>query len=189
MDSFSVPLLGYYVEFCLVSAEKEKQDHYQKYRGNSLRILEELEHSGGLTTRQISDAILGNARVIAVTIQRLVYRCVIEKVENWGWRINCNGLKILSIFNKKDITTNNKNVNTIQTQTQHKVNMKKDEKPIKQMENIPSCFEKAYCHIRRFLKNQYFNSKTMMQCNGCVHDNPNNYPKNISGRQAVEISI
>jgi hypothetical protein len=23
---------------------REKQDHYQKYRGNSLRILEELEH-------------------------------------------------------------------------------------------------------------------------------------------------
>ena len=169
--------------------QKEKQDHYQKYRGNSLKILETLENSGGMTTRAISDAILGNARVIAVTIQRLVNRCVIEKVENWGWRINCNGLKILSIFIKKDITTNNKNVNTIQTQTQHKVNMKIDEKPIKQMENIPSCFEKAYCHIRRFLKNQSFNSKTMMQCNGCVHNNQNNSPKNFIGRQAVEISI
>ena len=90
--------------------------------------------------------------------------------------------------NKKDITTNNKNINTIQTQTQHKVNMKKDEKPIKQMENIPSCFEKAYCHIRRFLKNQSFNSKTMMQCGGCVHDDQNNFPKNFIGRQAVKIS-
>jgi hypothetical protein len=164
--------------------QKEKQDHYQKYRGNSLKILETLENSGGMTTRQISDAILGNARVIAVTIQRLVHRCVIEKVENWGWRINCNGLKILSIFNKKDITTNNKNVNTIQTQTQHKVNMKNE----KTMENIPSCFEKAYCHIRRFLKNPVFNSKTMMQCDGCVQYNPNNYPKNISSSQAVKIS-
>ena len=78
--------------------QKEKQDHYQKYRGNSLLILEQLENSGGLTTRQISDAILGNARVIAVTIQRLVHRCVIEKVENWGWRINCNGLKICLLY-------------------------------------------------------------------------------------------
>jgi hypothetical protein len=168
---------------------KEKQDHYQKYRGNSLLILEQLENSGGLTTRQISDAILGNARVIAVTIQRLVHRCVIEKVENWGWKINCNGLKILSIFNKKDITTNNKNVNTIQTQTQHKVNMKNDTATETINDNIPSCFEKAYCHIRRFLKNPVFNSKTVMQCNGCVHDNPNNYPKIFSGRQAVKISI
>ncbi len=168
---------------------KEKQDHYQKYRGNSLLILEQLENSGGLTTRQISDAILGNARVIAVTIQRLVHRCVIEKVENWGWKINCNGLKILSIFNKKDITTNNKNVNTIQTQTQHKVNMKNDQEQEKQTENIPSCFEMAYCHIRRFLNNPAFNSKTMMQCAGCVHDNQNNYPKNFISRQAVKISI
>jgi len=169
--------------------QKEKQDHWQKYRGNSLRILEELEHSGGLTTRQISDAILGNARVIAVTIQRLVYRCVIEKVENWGWKINATGLKILAIFNKKDITTNNKNVNTIQTQPQHKVNMKNGEEPIKQTENIPSCFEKAYCHIRRFLKNPVFNSKTVMQCDGCLQDNPNNFPKNFISRQAVKISI
>jgi hypothetical protein len=66
--------------------------------------------------------------------------------------------------------------------------MKKDEKPIKQMENIPSCFEKAYCHIRRFFKNQSFNSKTMKQCDGCVHDSINNYPKNFIGRQAVKIS-
>src|SRR5450759_4299611 len=168
--------------------QKEKQDHYQKYRGNSLKVLEQLENSGGLTTRQISDGILGNARVIAVTIQRLVHRCVIEKVENWGWRINCNGLKILSIFSKKDITTNNKDVNTIQTQTQHKVNMKKDEKPIKQMENTPSCFEQAYCHIRRFLKNPVFNTKTMMQCNGCVQLNTNDYRKNIYSAQAVKIS-
>jgi hypothetical protein len=168
--------------------QKEKQDHYQKYRGNSLLILETLEHSGGLTTRQISDAILGNARVIAVTIQRLVHRCVIEKVENWGWKINVNGLKILSIFNKKDITTNNKNINIIQTQTQHKVNMKKEDQPIKQTENIPSCFEKAYCHIRRFMKDPIFNSKTAMKCNECIHDNPNNYPKNSTSWQVVNIS-
>lgn len=168
---------------------KEKKDHYQKYRGNSLLILEQLENSGGMTTRAISDAILGNARVIAVTIQRLVRRCVLEKVENWGWRINCNGLKILSIFNKKDITTNNKNVNTTTTQQQHKVNMKNDTTTETMKENIPSCFEKAYCHIRRFLKNPTFNSKTMMHCTGCVHDSINNYPKNIIGRQAVQISI
>jgi len=167
---------------------KEKQDHYQKYRGNSLLILEQLENSGGMTTRAISDAILGNARVIAVTIQRLVHRCVIEKVENWGWRINCNGLKILQIFNKKDITTNNKNVNTIQTQTQHNVNMKNDTTTETINDNIPSCFEKAYCHIRRFLKNPVFNTKTMMQCNGCVQFNTNNYCKNISSAQTVKIS-
>jgi hypothetical protein len=168
--------------------QKEKQDHYQKYRGNSLLILETLEHSGGLTTRQISDAILGNARVIAVTIQRLVHRCVIEKVENWGWKINRNGLKILEIFNKKDVTNNNKNVNTTTTQQQQMVNMKNGEKPIKQPDNIPSCFEKAYCHIRRFLKNPVFNSKTAMKCHECVHDTPNNYPKNFSSWQTVKIS-
>jgi hypothetical protein len=66
--------------------------------------------------------------------------------------------------------------------------MKKDEKPIKQMENIPSCFEQAYCHIRRFLKNPVFNTKTMMQCNGCVQLNTNDYRKNIYSAQAVKIS-
>jgi hypothetical protein len=52
--------------------------------------------------------------------------------------------------------------------------MKKDivkEEPLKQTENIPSCFEKTYCHIRRLLKNPIYNSKTMMQCDSCVHDN------------------
>jgi hypothetical protein len=167
---------------------REKQDHYQKYRGNSLKVLEQLENSGGLTTRQISDAILGNARVIAVTIQRLVHRCVIEKVENWGWKINRNGLKILEIFNKTTTTTTTKNVNISTTQQQHDVNMKKETTTETITENVPSCFERAYCHIRRFLKNPVFNSKTMMQCDGCVQDNPNNFPKNFIGRQAVKIS-
>jgi hypothetical protein len=69
--------------------------------------------------------------------------------------------------------------------------MKKEivnEEPLK-TENIPSCFEKTYCHIRRLLKNPIYNSKTMMQCNGCVHDSSNNFPKNFIGRQVVEISI
>jgi hypothetical protein len=167
---------------------KEKQNHYQKYRGNSLRILEELEHSGGLTTRQISDAILGNARVIAVTIQRLVYRCVIEKVENWGWKINATGLKILAIFNKKDITTNNKNVNTIQTQTQHKVNMKNGEEPIKQTENIPSCFSLATCHIKTCLKKTVYNLKTMFMCDSCCQNDSKNFVHKSQLWQAVKIS-
>lgn len=168
--------------------QKEKQDHYQKYRGNSLLILEQLEHSGGLTTRQISDAILGNARVIAVTIQRLVNRCVIEKVEKWGWRITVTGLKVLSIFNKTTTTTTTKNVNISITQQQQIVNMKKETTTKEQKENVPSCFEKTYCHIRRFLDNPVFNSKTAKKCNECVHDDPNNYPKNISSWQAVKIS-
>jgi hypothetical protein len=113
---------------------------------------------------------------------------LIEKVENWGWKINRNGLKILEIFNKKDTTTT-KNVNTTTTQQQHDVNMKNETTTETTMENIPSCFEKGYCHIRRFLKNPVFNSKNAMQCNGCVHDNPNNYPKNFIGVQAVRNSI
>jgi benzoyl-CoA reductase/2-hydroxyglutaryl-CoA dehydratase subunit BcrC/BadD/HgdB len=168
--------------------QKEKQDHYQKYRGNSLLVLEQLEHSAGLTTRQISDAILGNARVIAVTIQRLVNRCVIEKVENWGWRINRNGIKILEIFNKTFTTTTTKNVNISTTQQQHKVNMKNDTTTETINDNIPSCFEKAYCHIRRFMKNPIFNYKTAKQCDGCVQFNTNDYRKNISSWQAVKIS-
>jgi len=70
--------------------------------------------------------------------------------------------------------------------------MKKDivnEETLKQAENIPFCFEKKYCHIRRLLKNPIYNSKTMMQCGGCVHDNRNNYPNNFIGGQAVKKSI
>jgi hypothetical protein len=66
--------------------------------------------------------------------------------------------------------------------------MKKEDQPIKQTENIPSCFEKAYCHIRRFMKDPIFNSKTAMKCNECIHDNPNNYPKNFTSWQVVNIS-
>jgi hypothetical protein len=172
---------------------KEKQDHYQKYRGNSLLILEELEHSGGLTTRQISDAILGNARVIAVTIQRLVHRCVIEKVENWGYKITVTGLKILSIFNKKDTTTTTKNVNTTTTQQQHDVNMKNKTTTIEPEnvpdEYIPSCFHQTYCHIKKIWKKTVYNAKTKAACDGCVMGNSNEYPKNFIGRQAVKISI
>lgn len=171
---------------------KQRQDHYQKYRGYSLEILEQLEHSGGLTTRQISDAILGNARVIANTIQRLVHRCVIEKVENWGWKINRNGLKILEIFNKTTTTTTTKNVTTTTTQHHQDVYMKNEtttaELKKEQTKNIPSCFEKAYCHIRRFMKNPVFSSKTAMRCDGCVHDSPNNFLKFSTDRQEVKTS-
>ena len=149
---------------------KEKQDHYQKYRGNSLLILEELEHSGGMTTRAISDAILGNARVIAVTIQRLVRRCVIEKVENWGYKITVTGLKILSIFNKATTTTTTKNVNITTTQQQHKVNMKNEE-------SIPSCFHRLSCHIKQICKDKGYTLKNMVLCANCVSFDLKNYTK------------
>jgi hypothetical protein len=169
--------------------QKEKQDHYQKYRGNSLLILEELEHSGGRTMRSISDALLGNARVISTTIQRLLHRCLIDRVENWGYKINCNGLKVLSIFNKKDITYNNKNNNISTTTTTQDVNMKKVSVTETPMENIPSCFKRAYCHIRRLLHSDRYNTETSKLCSSntaqCVHFNLDNF----SSRQAVKISI
>ncbi len=166
--------------------QKEKQDHYQKYRGYSLKILEQLENSGGMTTRAISDAILGNARVISVTIQRLVRRCVIDRVENWGWKININGLKVLSIFNKKNITTNNNNNNTTTTQQQHDVNMKDDKKAEEQKsespEWIPSCFYRTSCNIRSIMKKSVYDSKTSNKCEFCVSRNTHEYFTNMAGK-------
>lgn len=168
--------------------QKEKQDHYQKYRGNSLLILEQLENSGGLTTRQISDAILGNARVIAVTIQRLVHRCVIEKVENWGWRINRNGLKILSIFNKSTTTTT-KNVNISTTQQQHVVNMKNVNETENSLKIIPSCFREAYCHIRRILHQEEYTTKNSECCPNCTSFMTNLFKKQVIAGFNPKISI
>lgn len=167
---------------------KEKQDHYQKYRGNSLLILEQLENSGGLTTRQISDAILGNARVIAVTIQRLVHRCVIEKVENWGYKITVTGLKILSIFNKTTTTTT-KNVNTTTTQQQHDVNMKNVNETEKPLEIIPSCFKEAYCHIRRILHQEEYTTKNSERCPNCTSFRTNPFKKQVIADINPKISI
>jgi hypothetical protein len=154
---------------------KEKQDHYQKYRGNSLLILEELEHSGGRTMRSISDALLGNARVISTTIQRLLHRCLIERVENWGYKITVTGLKVLSIFNKTTTTTTTKNKNISTTTTTQDVNMK--EKTItttleKPTEKAPSCFNSPTCHIKMCLKKTVYNLKTMFACDGCTKYDP-----------------
>ena len=167
---------------------REKQDHYQKYRGHSLRILEELENSGGMTTRQISDAILGNARVVAVTIQRLVNRCVLEKVENWGYKITVTGLKILSIFNKTTTTTTN-NVNTTTTQQQHDVNMKNVNETEKPLEIIPSCFKEAYCHIRRILHQEEYTTKNSERCPNCTSFMTNPFKKQVIADINPKISI
>jgi hypothetical protein len=116
----------------------------------------------------------------------LVHRCVLEKVENWGYRITVTGLKILSIFNKSTTTTTTKNVNTTTTQQQHVVNMKNEQK---QRLNIPECFYKKYCHIKTALKKSVYNHETSKLCSSdtsqCVHFNLDNF----SSRQKVQISI
>ncbi len=160
-----------------------RQTQYYKLRGWTVKFLEDLQHSGGKTTREISDATGCKARTAAVILQRLRLYGTIERIAGWGWKITSDGINFL--LSKKN-NTNNKYVNSWLTERIQKVNTKAEEqKP----EIIPPCFHRASCHIRTIMKKAEYTVKTMMQCDGCVHDNPNNYPKFFMGRQAVKISI
>ncbi len=102
--------------------EKHENRYWQKFRGWSVKFLDDLQNSGGKTTRAIADATFCPARVAAVILQRMWRYNLIEKIENWGWRLTRDGLFLLSINNN---TVNNKNVNTKITDNKHKDKTKK----------------------------------------------------------------
>jgi hypothetical protein len=162
--------------------EQPKQRQWYKLRGWTVKFLEDLQYSGGKTTREISDATSCKVTVAAVILQRLRQYNVIERITGWGWKITSDGISYLLTKN------NNNNINYINSliiNNKHNNNNKQQEKP----EKAPSCFTKTYCHIRRLLKKAVYDSKTMFACDGCVMGNSNEYPKNFIGRQAVQISI
>lgn len=168
---------------------KEKQPQYQKFRGWTIKILSDLEHSSGKTSRAISTGTFGSCKVISVILCRLRRYNLVEKVANWGWKITRDGLFVLGINNKttdnEQYNNNNKDTNTIYNNNEQNTKTKNETTN----ESAPTCFKSTLCHIKRLLKKSVYNLTTMATCDGCVMGNNNDYPKFSLSRQKVGISI
>lgn len=141
-----------------------KYREWQRYRGWTLKILEELEHSGGMTTREISTRIENSCRRVTSTLCRMANQGLVERVERWGWKITRDGIFLLSI----------NYANTTTTQQQHNANtMLTQEKE----ERAPICFYASTCHIKRFCQDKRYIAKNMYQCHGCVWNTPDQWNK------------
>lgn len=85
---------------------------WQRFRGWTIRILEMLQNSGGMTVKELAEKLFHRKSDIREYCWRLYRAGCIEPLEKWGWKITPDGVFLLSI------QTNNTNI----TQTQHKHN-------------------------------------------------------------------
>lgn len=83
----------------------EASRQWARYRGWTIKILEELEHSGGLTVLQLADKLNHRKKAIREYCYRLNESGCIEKVERWGWKITSAGQQLLYINNDHTNTT------------------------------------------------------------------------------------
>ncbi len=90
--------------------------NWQKYRGWTLKFLEVLEHSGGMTTREISDRTGCKPRHASIKLSQMLCSGLVEKVEKWGWKITRDGINCLIITN----SNNNNNYATTTLQQYYK---------------------------------------------------------------------
>jgi hypothetical protein len=146
---------------------------WQRYRGWTIKILEELEHSGGMTTREISDRTGCRCHTTATILGRMMHSDLVEKVERWGWRITRDGLVLLSI----------NYVNTTTTQQQHNVNTTSTQE---KSEPVPACFRVATCHIKQICQDKGYTRKNMVLCQYCVWYDPRAWSLRIA---PVEIKV
>ncbi len=70
---------------------------WQRFRGWTIRILEELEHSGGLTYAQLAERTFCRRIDVRQYCLRLYRSCCIEPLEKWGWKITTDGVFLLSL--------------------------------------------------------------------------------------------
>lgn len=128
-----------------------KLREWQRYRGWTLKILEELEHSGGMTTREISDRIGSRCTVAGAVLFRMLNTSLVERVERWGWRITRDGVFLLSLnYHNTTITQPQHNHNTTITEEKE--------------EPAPPCFRLATCHIKRICQDKRYTLKNMTLC-------------------------
>jgi hypothetical protein len=118
-----------------------------------LRILEDLEHSGGKTTRAISDATGCRCHTSGDILRRMLNLGLVERVERWGWRITRDGIYLLSI-NYDYSSTTLPLQNSYTTATQEK------EEP------APPCFRQATCHIKQVCQDKGYTRRNMALCHG-----------------------
>ncbi len=161
------------------TGSNQKQTQYYKLRGWTVKFLEDLQNSGGKTTREISDATGCKARTAAVILQRLRLYGTIERIVGWGWKITSDGINFL-LSKKKN--NNNKYVNSWLTEHKQLVNTKAENEKPENPEWIPSCFYRASCHIRSIMKKSVYNSKTSNGCEFCVTRNTHEYCMNMAGK-------
>lgn len=126
---------------------------WQRYRGWTMRILEELEHSGGLSTRAISDAIGYKCVYTGNLLRRMLNITLVERVERWGWRITRDGIFLLSL-NYACTTHTHHTHNACTTHTQEK------------SEPAPMCFALPTCHIKHICQDKRYTKRNMALCNG-----------------------
>lgn len=132
---------------------------WQKYRGWKMRILEELEHSGGLTTREISSRIRYPAHSTTNRLSEMLRSGFVERVERWGWRITRNGIFLLSLNYTTTIPQQHHNNTTTLPQ-------------LEQEESAPLCFQGKTCHIKQICHDKRYTTKNMDVCLNCVWYDP-----------------
>lgn len=147
-----------------ISLSSSKYREWQRYRGWKLKILEELEHSGGMTTREISTRVGYSAVLTSNTLCKMVRSGLVEKVERWGWKITRDGITCITI-NYSSTTYTQHNLNSTTSLPQEK------EQP------APICFNASTCHIKRFCSDKRFISKNTYQCDGCTWNTPEQWNK------------
>jgi predicted transcriptional regulator len=77
-------------------ASSEKRQ-WQRFRGWTISILEELQNSGGMTVAQIAERVNHRRKDIKDYCYRLYCSGCIEPLEKWGWKITSAGIFLLSI--------------------------------------------------------------------------------------------
>ncbi len=148
--------------------------NWQRYNGLTLKFLSELENSGGMTTRDISDRTGCNPHHACTKLGQMLSEGLVEKVEKWGWKITRDGINCLLITNSNNInnyvtTTTQQQHNMFTTSTQqHHSQFPLENQQQKKEEWIPGCFHLKWCHIKKFSHDKTYNNKTNIHCDGCV---------------------
>lgn len=83
----------------------EGSRQWTRYRGWTVQILAELEHSAGLTVAQIADKLNQRKKAIREYCYRLYEAGCIEPIARWGWKITTHGQLLLYINNDHTNTT------------------------------------------------------------------------------------
>ncbi len=140
---------------------------WQKFRGISIQILSELEHSGGMTTRDISTRIDKTPRLTSNKLCQMRCSGLVEKVEGWGWRITRDGINIININYASRIQQQCfRNASGMLQECNSTFPLENQEQ--KKEECIPGCFHQKFCHIKQICKIKEYNDKTSVLCEGCV---------------------
>ncbi len=127
-----------------------------------------------MTTREISDRTSVNPRHVSVKLSQMLSGGLVEKVENWGWKITRDGINCLLITksnnNNSYVTTTLQqqynNVTTMLQQDYSQFPLENRER--KKQEHIPGCFHQKFCHIRQICHVKEYNDKTSIICGGCI---------------------